>query len=149
MAQPKVRQRPEAAQGRVQDCKATGRGKQANSPTAGRSSLRCLLLSKLNHSRLRWPWGTLGAALPRCYGSQHLHLNNTEVNWGLQQRCSQWYNVTSGNSRTAAACFDSGTQARPKAADFRPEMPLSLWSSHRHSTLSTELASCTPAQLWC
>lgn len=123
MAQPKVRQGPETAQERVLDCKATGRGEQENSPTAVSSSLGsgchkaspcCLLLPKLNHSRFRCPQGTAGTNSPRCYGSQNLQLSKTEVNWGLQQRYSQWYNMTSGKSRTPALCLGSGTQARWK-----------------------------------
>lgn len=146
MAQPKVRQGPQTAQGRVPDRKATGRGEQENSPTAA-SSARYLLLRNLNHSRLRCPQGTTGANLLCCYCSQNLHVNTTEVNWGLQQRCSQRYDVTSGKSRTAASCLGSGTQAKPKEC-FSLELLLSSWSSHGHSTLSTELAPRTPAELW-
>lgn len=147
MAQPKVRQGPETAQGRVPDCKATGRGEQKNSPTAASSSsgfgccgasTHYLLLPKLNHSRFGCPRGTAGTNLPHCYASQNLHLNNAEVNWGVQQRCSQWYRVTSGKPRTAASCLGSGMQARPKAS-LSLEMLLTSWSSHRHGTLSAEL----------
>lgn len=148
MAQPKVRQGPETAQERVLDCKATGRGEQENSPTAVSSSLGlgchkastcCLLLPKLNHSRFRCPQGTAGTNSPHCYSSQNLQLSKTEIFPVVQ------HDFREIQDSSVVPWFWYTGEVK---AGFSLETLLSSWSSHRHSTLSTQLAPWTPAELW-